>query len=145
MKPDFRLVDYYEHYYSMDNIDCYIKIRDKNTLVFDLGYLRAGDVGRIMTEAVTLLKRLERPFFTVLDMTRMIRSCSLVHPDDYDSINDFADRLNDEGRFLSFWIVPESSIQYKVWRSLFSERKWICRVDTEEEAREHIGDLLFAF
>jgi hypothetical protein len=53
------------------------------------------------------------PFESISILDRMIEQNTLIHPEDFDKFKEFGKFLNQKGRDLSVWVVPESSILHK--------------------------------
>lgn len=120
---------------------CKVSVRD-NILFFDLAVLRAGEIDQLIEEAKTLIDQLEPPFFSISTLEKMFKAQSLLHPDDIEKFKNFGSFLNDKGRALSIWVVPENTILYKSSLQTVPEGGNIRRVDTMDEALGLVKSLL---
>lgn len=112
-----------------------------NTLYFDLGVLRAGDIDKLIKKTKKRIDQLQPPFYSISLLEKMIDSHTLLHPDDLSKFREFGAYLNEKGRALSIWVVPENSILYKTSLQTIPSGGKMVRVDTLLEAEGMVAEL----
>lgn len=117
-----------------------VNLKD-NIIYFDLGNLRVGDIDTIISETLLLLDDLSSPFYSISSLDTMIENRTLIHPEDFEKFKDLGALLNQQGRQMSLWVVPESSILYATSLATIPPGGTVRRVDTIEEAEELIEQL----
>lgn len=119
-------------------------ILKKNILYFELGILRVGDIDNIIDQTMEIIDRLESPFYSISILDHMVESHSLIHPEDFEKFKSFGALLNEKGRALSVWVVPESSILYHTSLMTIPPNGKVNRVDSIEEAEKLIEEYRFS-
>lgn len=119
----------------MIDIEVYIKNR---ILYIDYGYVRVGDIYKLMDKLDTLIDELPKPFQTISLYERAIAQNSLPAPDDSGGIQAFADFMETHGRDLSVWVLPGDNILFRSLHNIANKRDAIAVAKTVEDAEEII-------
>lgn len=117
-----------------------IALKD-NIIYFKLGLLLANDFEQINLQVQEILSKNAKPEYGIVDFKRLIETDSLVHPEDWQALQDLINIGKGLGITKSFWIIPEESLLFKTLKNKLDLPNHLVIVESAEEAEREISKI----